>query len=91
MRRQGFEVIERAKQNGQWDRAYDSQRSIKLPNDFEEMLNSRKKAKAFFESLDSQNRYAILFRIHNAKKADTRRRRIEKFIGMLENHEKLHP
>jgi len=87
----GLAAIERAKQNGQWDKAYDSQKTAKPTKDFEEMLNNRPKAKAFFESLNSQNRYSILFRIHNAKKAETRQQRIQKFIEMLERHQKLHP
>jgi uncharacterized protein YdeI (YjbR/CyaY-like superfamily) len=91
MQQPGLAAIERAKQNGQWERAYDSQRTAAPAKDFEEILNRRPRAKAFYESLDSHNRYAILFRIHNVKKAETRQRHIEKFIGMLERHEKLHP
>jgi len=91
MQQPGLAAIERAKQNGQWERAYDSQKTAAPAEDFEEILNRRPKAKAFFESLDSHNRYAILFRIDNAKKAETRQQRIEKFIEMLERHEKLHP
>ncbi len=91
MQQPGLAAIERAKQNGQWERAYDSQRTAAPAKDFEEILSRRPKAKAFFESLDSHNRYAVLFRIQNAKKLETRKRRIEKFVGMLERHEKLHP
>jgi uncharacterized protein YdeI (YjbR/CyaY-like superfamily) len=91
MQQPGLAAIERAKQNGQWERAYDPQRTAAPPEDFKAILNGSPKAKAFFESLDSHNRYAVLFRIQNAKKPETRRRRIEKFVGMLERHEKLHP
>ncbi len=91
MQQPGLAAIERAKQNGQWERAYDSQKTAAPAKDFEETLNRSPKAKAFFESLDSHNRYAVLFRIQSAKKPETRRRRIEQFVGMLERHEKLHP
>ena len=91
MHQAGLVAIENAKQNGQWEKAYDSQKTAVPAKDFEEALHDRPKAKAFFESLNSQNRYAILFRIQNAKKAETRSKRIEKFILMLEKHEKLHP
>ncbi len=86
----GFAAVESAKRSGQWDRAYDSQKTAEPPRDFLKVLNKNGRAKAFFGSLDSQNRYAVLFRIHNAKKAETRAKRIEKFVAMLERHEKLH-
>ncbi len=87
----GLAAVEKAKKNGQWERAYESQKTATPAEDFVKVLNTRPKAKAFFEKLDSHNRYAILFRIHNAKKQETRQRRIEKFIEMLERHEKIHP
>ncbi len=87
----GLAAVEKAKKNGQWERAYESQKTATPAEDFVRVLNTRPKARAFFEKLDSHNRYAILFRIHNAKKQETRQRRIEKFIEMLERHEKIHP
>ena len=90
MKAAGQAAVDRAKQNGQWDKAYDSQKTVVPPNDFMEALRSKPVAKNFFDSLDSQNRYAILFRIHTATKAETRAIRIEKFVDMLERHEKLH-
>jgi uncharacterized protein YdeI (YjbR/CyaY-like superfamily) len=91
MRPAGLEEIERAKADGRWDRAYDSPRTITVPEDFQAALQQNPKAQAFFESLNSANRYAILFRIQAAKKPETRARRIENFIRMLENEEKLYP
>ncbi len=87
----GLAAIERAKQNGQWDNAYDSHRTATVPDDLQAALDANAKAKAFFATLDSANRYAILWRLQTAKRAETRARRIEQFINMLENHEKLHP
>jgi uncharacterized protein YdeI (YjbR/CyaY-like superfamily) len=90
MRPPGLAEIERAKSDGRWDAAYDSPRTITVPDDLEAALNKNRKAEAFFRNLDSRNRYAILFRIHNAKKAETRARRIEQFVEMLARGEKLH-
>jgi uncharacterized protein YdeI (YjbR/CyaY-like superfamily) len=91
MKPAGLEAIERAKQDGRWDAAYDSPSSATVPDDFQAALDKNTQAKAFFATLNSANRYAILFRIQTAKKAETRARRIEQFIHMLENHEKLYP
>lgn len=87
----GMAAIERAKKNGQWDAAYDSARNMTVPDDFQDALDKNKRAGEFFAGLNATNRYAILFRIQTAKKAETRARRIEQFIAMLERNEKLYP
>jgi uncharacterized protein YdeI (YjbR/CyaY-like superfamily) len=87
----GMAEVERAREDGRWEQAYDSQKSAAVPEDFQAELDRNPKAKAFFETLESYNRYAILFRIQTAKKAETRARNIQKFIGMLERGEKVHP
>ncbi len=76
MKPAGLKAIERAKQNGQWTAAYDSPSRATVPSDFQAELDRNAKAKAFFATLNSQNRYAILHRIQIAKKAETRTRRI---------------
>lgn len=86
----GLNAIEAAKKDGRWDAAYESQKNISVPDDFRAALDENSKAKAFFATLNSVNRYAILFRIHNAKKAETRTRRIRQFVEMLENGQRLH-
>lgn len=91
MKPAGLKAIELAKQDGRWDAAYASQKNISVPDDFKTALDKNKKAKAFFATLNSVNRYAILFRIHNAKKAETRAKRIQQFVEMLERNEKLYP
>lgn len=91
MKPSGFKVIEDAKQNGHWDKAYESQSIATVPEDLAIELERNVKAKAFFETLDKQNRYAILFRIHNAKKQETRVKRIQQFMLMLEKGEKVYP
>jgi uncharacterized protein YdeI (YjbR/CyaY-like superfamily) len=91
MRPAGLAAIETAKENGRWKAAYDSHKTATPPADLQKALNKNPGAKSFFASLDSQNRYAVLFRIQTAKKAETRKKRIEKFVAMLAKHEKLHP
>ena len=87
----GLRAIENAKRNGRWENAYHSAKGSTIPEDFLVAMAKNRKAKTFFETLNSANRYAILFRIQTAKKAETRARRIEQFIGMLERHEKINP
>ena len=86
----GQQAIDAAKKNGMWDAAYDSPRSASVPEDFQKALDARRQARDFFESLDSANRYAVLFRIQTVKKAETRARKIKEFIQMLERHERIH-
>jgi uncharacterized protein YdeI (YjbR/CyaY-like superfamily) len=87
----GLAEVGRARQDGRWEAAYDSPRVATVPADFQTALKNRPQASAFFGTLNSQNRFAILFRLQTAKKSGTRARRIEQFIRMLENHEKLYP
>lgn len=91
MKPAGLAAIERARKNGQWESAYDSFKTTTIPPDLQMALNKSPEAAAFFATLNSQNRYAILFRIQTAKKSETRQKRIEQFIRMLERHEKLYP
>ena len=90
MKQAGLAAIDQAKKTGQWEAAYDSHRTATMPVDLQSALDQNPKAQAFFDTLDSTNRYAILFRLQTAKKAETRARRIKQFIGMLEKHEKIH-
>jgi uncharacterized protein YdeI (YjbR/CyaY-like superfamily) len=90
MKPAGLEEIERAKQDGRWESAYDSPRNASVHPDFQKALNKNPRAKAFFKTLSATNRYAILWRIQTAKKAETRERRTRSFIEMLENGETLH-
>jgi uncharacterized protein YdeI (YjbR/CyaY-like superfamily) len=91
MQAPGFAEVDRAKQDGRWEAAYESPRAATVPKDLQTALKSSPQANAFFRSLNSRNRFAILFRIQTAKKPATRARRIEQFIQMLENHGKLYP
>src|SRR6266498_4533161 len=85
----GLKAIELAKQDGRWDAAYESQKTISVPEDFQAALDKSQKAQAFFATLNSVNRYAILFRVHNARRPETRQKRIQQLIEMLERNEKV--
>jgi len=87
----GMREVDRARQDGRWDAAYSSAGTSTVPDDLQKALDANKKAKAFFATLDGSNRYAVLFRIQNVKKAETRARKIAQFVEMLANGEKLHP
>ena len=91
MKPAGLKAIESAKADGRWDAAYDSPSRATVPPDLQAALDRNARAKDFFATLDGANRYAVLFRIQTAKRADTRAKRIDRFIKMLENKEKLHP
>jgi uncharacterized protein YdeI (YjbR/CyaY-like superfamily) len=90
MKPAGWAAIEKAKQAGRWDTAYDSSSSAAVPGDLQAALDANPKARAFFETLDKRNRYAILWRIQTVRKAETREQKIVHFIGMLERNEKFH-
>jgi uncharacterized protein YdeI (YjbR/CyaY-like superfamily) len=91
MKPAGLAQIEQAKQNGRWDSAYEAQSRATVPDDLQRALDQHPAAQAFFATLDSRNRYAILYRLHDAKKPETRARRVEQFIAMLEERRKLYP
>lgn len=91
MRPAGLRQVEAARADGRWEAAYDSARTITIPPDFQRELDAHPVARTFFETLDSANRYAILWRIQTAKQPATRAARIAKFVAMLARQEKLHP
>jgi uncharacterized protein YdeI (YjbR/CyaY-like superfamily) len=86
----GIRVMEAAKADGRWEAAYDSPRTITVPLDLEARLAKNARARRAFEKLDSQNRYAILYRLHHTKRADTRQRRLDQFVAMLEAGRTIH-
>jgi uncharacterized protein YdeI (YjbR/CyaY-like superfamily) len=91
MRPAGTAAVEQAKENGRWAIAYAGQASIELPDDLAAALRGEPAAQAMFEILTSQNRYAVLLRVTEARRADTRARRIERFVAMLARGETPHP
>jgi uncharacterized protein YdeI (YjbR/CyaY-like superfamily) len=91
MRSAGVAEMERAKADGRWDSAYAGQADIEVPRDLAEALAAEPKALSMFESLNSQNRYAVLYRIATTKRAETRARKIEEFVAMLARGETVYP
>lgn len=91
MQPSGIAAIERARASGRWDAAYDSASAAEVPDDLQAALDQSPAAQAFFATLSKTNRYAILFRIQTARKAETRAQRIRQFVAMLERHETIYP
>ena len=91
MRPAGLREVERAKADGRWEQAYASQSKAEVPPDLATALAANARAARFFETLESHNRYAILYRVHTAKRPETRAARIAQFVRMLADHETLHP
>ena len=87
----GLRAVEAAKADGRWDAAYSSQSTISVPDDLQAELDRHPAAKAYFETLDKLNRYAICRRIEMVKKPETRRAKVAGFIAMLERQEKPYP
>jgi uncharacterized protein YdeI (YjbR/CyaY-like superfamily) len=87
----GLAEVEAARSDGRWDAAYESQSRATIPEDLEQALAASPQASATFAELSSQNRYSILYRLQEAKRPETRRRRLEKFVAMLEAGETIHP
>jgi len=87
----GRAEVERARADGRWDAAYAGPASIEVPPDLTEALSAEPKAQAMFEALNSQNRYAVLYRVATAKRAETRARKIEQFVAMLARGETIYP
>jgi uncharacterized protein YdeI (YjbR/CyaY-like superfamily) len=87
----GMREVELARQDGRWDAAYAGQRTATVPEDLERALRANDAARAFFATLSSVNRYTILHRIGDAKRPETRARRIAKYVAMLAAHETIHP
>jgi uncharacterized protein YdeI (YjbR/CyaY-like superfamily) len=86
----GLQEVEAAKADGRWEAAYASAATSTVPDDLAAALSASPSAEAFFKTLTSQNRYSILYRVEEAKRPETRARRIEKFVAMLERGETLH-
>ena len=90
MKPAGLEQVELAKADGRWDAAYSSPANMEVPDDLKAALEASPKAAEFWAGLNKSNRFAILYQLQDAKKPETRARRLEKFLGMLERGEKLY-
>jgi uncharacterized protein YdeI (YjbR/CyaY-like superfamily) len=90
MRAAGLEQVAQAKADGRWDSAYESQSTATVPDDLRRALQENDKAQRFFSTLDSANRYAVLYRVQDAKKPETRARRIAQYVALLAEGRKIH-
>jgi uncharacterized protein YdeI (YjbR/CyaY-like superfamily) len=86
----GLAEVDRARADGRWDRAYAGQATSTVPDDLRAALDANPAAAEFFETISRVNRYAILYRIHSVKRADTRARKIEQYVQMLAEHKTIH-
>jgi uncharacterized protein YdeI (YjbR/CyaY-like superfamily) len=91
MKPAGLREVERAKADGRWDAAYDAPSTVTVPEDLRRELEKNEPAREFFETLDGRNRYAILYQIQDARRPETRARRIEKYVAMLGEGKKIYP
>jgi uncharacterized protein YdeI (YjbR/CyaY-like superfamily) len=91
MKPAGLQEVEQAKADGRWDAAYDAPSTATVPEGLRRELEKNDRAREFFATLDSRNRYAILYRLQDAKRPETRARRIEKCVAMLSEQKKLYP
>ena len=91
MQAAGLREVERAQADGRWADAYDSPSNATVPPDLQAALDINVRAKAFFATLDGANRYAVLWRVQTAKRAETRAKRIARLVAVLARREKLHP
>jgi uncharacterized protein YdeI (YjbR/CyaY-like superfamily) len=91
MRPAGLREVELARGDGRWEVAYDGSKNATVPEDLRVALDADPEAAAFFETLTKTNRYAILYRVAEAKKPETRAARIAKFVTMCHHHETVHP
>lgn len=87
----GLREIERARADGRWDAAHDAALPATVPDDLQRALDENPTAGAFFATLNRQNRLAILYQVADAKRPETRARRIQKFVAMLNDETKPYP
>ena len=87
----GLREVDRARADGRWDAAYDAPSVATVPDDLQRALEENPAAAAFFATLDSRNRFAVLYQVQDAKRPETRARRIEKFVAMLNDGTRLYP
>ena len=86
----GLAQVDAAKADGRWNRAYEGSATMTIPQDFLDALDRMPKVKAFFLTLDRKNLFSIYYRLHTAKKAETRARRMEQIAAKMERGERFH-
>lgn len=91
MRPSGLAAVDAARADGRWEAAYEPPSTAEVPPDLERELESDRAARESFEALDGANRYAIIYHLNDAKRPETRERRLRKFVEMLRRGERIHP
>jgi len=90
MKPAGLAQVEAAKSDGRWEAAYASPANVEVPEDLKHALDANPRAAEFFSTLNKSNRFAVVYQLEDAKKPETRARRLERFVAMLERGEKLY-
>ena len=90
MRPAGLREVEAAKADGRWESAYHPSSTSEVPSDLQAAIDANPAAKAFFPTISKANRYGLIYRVNDAKRPETRQRRIEQFVQMLAEHRTLH-
>jgi uncharacterized protein YdeI (YjbR/CyaY-like superfamily) len=91
MTEHGLKQVDAAKADGRWDRAYESGKEMKIPDDLQAAIDAEPRAREMLEKLSAQNRYALAFRLHHVKTEAGRKKKIESFVAMLKRGETLYP
>ena len=91
MRPAGWAEVERAKADGRWDKAYGSSSRLEIPADLAAALAAVPEAQAMFDILTSANRFAVVYRVNDAKRAETRAKRITQYVEQLARGETIYP
>jgi len=91
MTEHGLKHVEAAKADGRWDRAYQSGKAMRIPDDLQAAIDAEPKAKEMLQKLNAQNRFALAFRVHNMKTEAGRNRKIGEFVDMLKRGETIYP
>jgi uncharacterized protein YdeI (YjbR/CyaY-like superfamily) len=86
----GYAEVKRAQADGRWDAAYEGSRNASIPDDLRRELDADQELAAAFSNLDAHNRYAIIYRLNDAKRPETRARRLAQYVEMLRRGERLH-
>jgi uncharacterized protein YdeI (YjbR/CyaY-like superfamily) len=86
----GLAEVDKAKQDGRWEAAYEPQAAATVPPDFQAALDAIPGAAEFFATLTGNRRYSFLYRIHDAKRPETRAKRIATFAAMCGDHQTLY-
>jgi uncharacterized protein YdeI (YjbR/CyaY-like superfamily) len=87
----GIAEVERAKADGRWQRAYGGSASLDIPDDLRDALAASPRAQRMWDVLTRTNKFSVVYRVQDAKRAETRARRIQQYVEMLARGDTPHP